>query len=257
MSLDDMNKINLLQSIIDELNENACKEKAQHHLKFFKTGSGEYGEGDKFIGVNVPIQRKIAKKYYRELNLKELKKLLRNEIHEYRSTALFMLCYKFEKATENEKNSIVNLYLDNLAYVNNWDLVDTSAPTILGGFLFDKNRSLLYDLANSDDLWKQRIAIIATLYFIRRNDFYDTLAISEILIHHHHDLIHKAVGWMIREVGKRDKDVAIAFLQKHYTEMPRTMLRYAIEKFDEDLRKQFLKKEINKTILSQSPRIII
>lgn len=240
MSLDDMNKINLLQSLINELNENACKEKAQHHLKFFKTGSGEYGEGDKFIGVNVPIQRKIAKKYYREINLNELEQLLKSEIHECRSTALFMLCYKFEKAAEDEKASIVNLYLDNIAFVNNWDLVDASAPTLLGGYLFDKNRSLLYDLANSDDLWKQRIAIIATLYFIRRNDFYDTLAISEILIHHHHDLIHKAVGWMIREVGKRDQDVAIAFLQKHYTEMPRTMLRYAIEKFDEDLRQQFL-----------------
>lgn len=236
-----MNKINLSKSIIDELNENACKEKAQHHLKFFKTGSGEYGEGDKFIGVNVPIQRKIAKKYYREINLNELEQLLKSEIHECRLTALFMLCYKFEKAAKDEKASIVNLYLDNIAFVNNWDLVDASAPTLLGGYLFDKNRSLLYDLANSDDLWKQRIAIIATLYFIRRNDFYDTLAISEILIHHHHDLIHKAVGWMIREVGKRDKDVAIAFLQKHYTEMPRTMLRYAIEKFDEDLRHQFLK----------------
>ncbi len=236
-----MNKINLPQSIIDELNQNACKEKAQHHMKFFKTGSGEYGEGDKFIGVNVPIQRKIAKKYYREINLNELEQLLKSEIHEYRSTALFMLCYKFEKAAEAEKASIVNLYLDNIAFVNNWDLVDASAPTLLGGYLFDKNRSLLYDLANSDDLWKQRIAIIATLYFIRRDDFYDTLAISEILLHHHHDLIHKAVGWMIREVGKRDKDVAIVFLQKHYTEMPRTMLRYAIEKFDENLRQQFLK----------------
>lgn len=236
-----MNKINLSKSIIDELNENACKEKAQHHLKFFKTGSGEYGEGDKFIGVNVPIQRKIAKKYYREINLNELEQLLKSEIHECRLTALFMLCYKFDKAAKDEKASIVNLYLDNIAFVNNWDLVDASAPTLLGGYLFDKNRSLLYDLANSDDLWKQRIAIIATLYFIRRDDFYDTLAISEILIHHHHDLIHKAVGWMIREVGKRDKDVAIAFLQKHYTEMPRTMLRYAIEKFDEDLRHQFLK----------------
>jgi 3-methyladenine DNA glycosylase AlkD len=241
MSLDDMNKINLSKSIIDELNENACKEKAQHHLKFFKTGSGEYGEGDKFIGVNVPIQRKIAKKYYREINLNELEQLLKSEIHECRLTALFMLCYKFEKAAKDEKASIVNLYLDNIAFVNNWDLVDASAPTLLGGYLFDKNRSLLYDLANSDDLWKQRIAIIATLYFIRRDDFYDTLAISKILLHHHHDLIHKAVGWMIREVGKRDQDVAIAFLQKHYTEMPRTMLRYAIEKFDEDLRQQFLK----------------
>ena len=242
MSLDDMNKINLLQSIINELNENACKEKAQHHMQFFKTGSGEYGEGDKFIGVNVPCQRKIAKKYYKEINLNELEKLLRNEIHEYRSTALFMLCYKFDKATENEKNFIVNLYLDNLDFVNNWDLVDASSPTILGGYLFDKNRSLLYDLANSDNLWKQRIAIISTLYFIRRNDFYDTLAISELLLHHQHDLIHKAVGWMIREVGKRDKDLAITFLLKYYTEMPRTMLRYAIEKFDENLRQHFLKK---------------
>ncbi len=239
-----MNKINLSQRIIDELNEQACKEKAQHHLRFFKTAPGEYGEGDKFMGVNVPAQRKIAKKQYREIKLNELEEFLRSEIHEYRSTALFMLCYKFEKADESERTSIVNLYLDNIAFVNNWDLVDASAPTLLGAYLVDKKRDLLYDLAHSDDLWKQRIAIIATLHFIRHGEFDDTLKISKILLHHHHDLIHKAVGWMLREVGKRDKEAALAFLLKHYAEMPRTMLRYAIEKFDEDLRRQFLKRQI-------------
>jgi 3-methyladenine DNA glycosylase AlkD len=239
-----MNKTNLTQSIIDELNEQACKEKAQHHLRFFKTAPGEYGEGDKFIGVNVPDQRKIAKKHYREITLNELEEFLRSEIHEYRSTALFMLCYKFEKADESERTSIVNLYLDNIAFVNNWDLVDASAPPLLGGYLFDKERDLLYHLARSNNLWKQRIAIIATLYFIRRGEFHDTLKISEILLHHHHDLIHKAVGWMLREVGKRDREAEMAFLLKHYAEMPRTMLRYAIEKFDEDLRRQFLKGQL-------------
>jgi tRNA nucleotidyltransferase/poly(A) polymerase len=143
-----MNKTNLTQSIIDELNEQACKEKAQHHLRFFKTAPGEYGEGDKFIGVNVPVQRKIAKKHYREITLNELEEFLRSEIHEYRSTALFMLCYKFEKADESERTSIVNLYLDNIAFVNNWDLVDASAPPLLGGYLFDKRARFALPLSS-------------------------------------------------------------------------------------------------------------
>ncbi|HON01998.1 MAG TPA: DNA alkylation repair protein [Paludibacteraceae bacterium] len=236
-----MNKINLSQVIIAALNEQACAEKAQHHLRFFKTAPGEYGEGDKFIGVNVPDQRKIAKKYFREINLNELEVLLTNEIHECRSTALFMLCYKFDKAGEAERTLMADLYLNNLSFVNNWDLVDASAANILGCYLMDKKRDLLYDFVQSNDLWKQRIAIIATFYFIRYGEFEDTFKISEMLLHHPHDLIHKAVGWMLREVGNRDKEAEINFLLKHYRQMPRTMLRYAIEKFDEGLRRQFLK----------------
>jgi len=239
-----MNEINLLKTIIAALNEQASAEKAQHHFRFFKTGPGEYGEGDKFIGVNVPFQRKIAKKYFRDINLSELEQFLRNEIHEYRSIALFMLCYKFEKANEPGRSLIADFYLNNISFVNNWDLVDASAPNILGCYLFDKNRDLLYEFVHTNDLWKQRIAIISTFYFIRCGQFDDTFKISEILLHHPHDLIHKAVGWMLREVGNRNKDAEMAFLLKHYRQMPRTMLRYAIEKFDEDLRQQFLKGQI-------------
>lgn len=166
---------------------------------------------------------------------------MQSEFHEHRLTALIILVHKFEKVrTEEEKKQIVDLYFANLDYVNNWDLVDTSADKILGAYLADKDRSLLYQLARTDHLWKQRIAIMATFYFIRNNDFTDTLEIARILLNHEHDLIHKAVGWMLREVGKRGFETEFEFLQKYYREMPRTMLRYAIEKFDEDLRQQFL-----------------
>ena len=229
----------MVKSIHEEFKKLSEQERAAHLQKYFKTGKGEYGEGDVFLGLRVPTIRNIAKKL-NTISIDETEEFLQSPYHEISLFALFVIIDLFKKAKEKDRKKIYDLYLKNTNFINNWDLVDASSPTILGGYLFDKNRSLLYDLANSDNLWKQRIAIIATLYFIRRNDFYDTLAISEILLLHHHDLIHKAVGWMIREVGKRDKDLAITFLLKHYTEMPRTMLRYAIEKFDEDLRQQFL-----------------
>ena len=235
-----MNHIEMIKS---DLNQYIINEKVGFLPRFFKTGVGEYGEGDKFIGVAVPNQRKVARKYYIDIELDEVEMLLREPIHEYRLTALFILCLKFEKTREDSiKQSIVNLYLYNLQYVNNWDLVDSSAYIILGPHLQNKNKDVLYEFARSNDLWKQRIAIITTLYFIRNNKYEDTIKIAKILLDNVYDLIHKAVGWMLREIGNRNLQIEIEFLQKHYKQMPRTMLRYAIEKFDEELRQKFLKR---------------
>ncbi len=232
----------IVKIIQKELTSYSSKEKALFLPKFFKTEKGEYAEGDKFIGVTVPNQRTVAKKYYSKISLKELEELLHSPIHEYRLTALIMLVYKFEKQkSESERKQMFDLYINNTDYINNWDLVDLTAPKIVGAFLFDKDRALLYDFAKSNHLWKQRIATISTYYFIKRSQFEDTLRISEILLDHKHDLIHKAVGWMLREVGKENLEIEIEFLNKNYKQMPRTMLRYAIEKFDEDLRQKYLK----------------
>jgi len=195
--------------------------------RFFKTGKGQYGEGDIFLGVTVPILRTIVKKYYKDISLKDVQKLLNSKIHEYRLTALLILVEKYKE----DKELIYNIYVKNFRNINNWNLVDLTAPKIMGDFLKDKNRDILYSLAISNDLWEKRISIVATFAFIRDNDFKDTLKISEILLKDEHDLIHKAVGWMLREVGKRNKDLEKEFLDKNYRIMPRTMLRYSIEKF--------------------------
>lgn len=238
-------KIDTIKEIKEELSKYIEEDKAEYFPRFFKTGPGEYGEGDKFIGVRVPFQRKVAKKYYKYISLEELEILLKDPIHEYRLTALIILVNKFNKAkTEELRKSIVEFYLKNIDYVNNWDLVDSSADKILGEYLLDKEKDILYEFAETDHLWKQRISIMSTFRFIRNEKYEDTLKIAEILLNHEHDLIHKAVGWMLREVGKRDFELEFNFLQKHYKTMPRTMLRYAIEKFDQDLRKKFLKGEI-------------
>ncbi len=237
--------MNLIKKIQKELRSFASEEKASFLPRFFKTGIGEYAEGDKFIGVAVPNQRTVAKKYYSEISLDEVEELLHHSVHEYRLTALIMLVYKYEKTqSESEKKVIFDFYAKNSDYINNWDLVDLTAPKIVGAYLFDKDKTILYDFAKSDHLWKQRIAIISTYYFIKKNLFEDTFIISEILLFHNHDLIHKAVGWMLREVGKMNLSAEIEFLNKHYKKMPRTMLRYAIEKFDEGLRQKYLKGEI-------------
>lgn len=235
--------MNVVDQIKIELKQYSKDEKANFLPRFFKAAPGEYGEGDKFIGVTVPKQRTVAKKYYKTISLEETELLLKEVIHEYRATGLFILVYKFEKSkTEEERHDISSVYLNNLAGVNNWDLVDSSAPYILGAYLFNKDsKDILYEFANSKDLWKQRIAIISTFHFIRQKQYEDTLKIAEILLHHKHDLIHKAVGWMLREVGNRNLDIEIEFLKKHYKEMPRTMLRYAIEKFDMGIRQEFMK----------------
>lgn len=237
--------MNNTEKIKKALQESAELEKAEFLPGFFKAVPGGYGEGDLFLGVRVPLQRKVAKKYYKHISLDELKKLLQEPVHEYRFTALVMLVHQFQKAKDpEEKGIIANFYLKHLDYVNNWDLVNASAYKILGAYLIDQDRSILYELAASKDLWKQRVSIIATLYFIARNDYGDTLEIAKELLHHEHDLIHKAVGWMLREVGNRDFETEYRFLEKYYSAMPRTMLRYAIEKFDPELRQEFLKGRI-------------
>lgn len=218
-------------------------EKATFLARFFKTGKGQYGEGDVFLGLSVPQQRKIAQSYT-HLSLNEIQSLLKSEIHECRFTALEILVMKYEKASLPEKKEIYEFYVKNARLVNNWDLVDTSAPHIVGDYVLDKKKDVLLTLATSDNLWEKRIAIVATLRLIQAGDFTSTFAIAECLMKDTHDLIHKACGWMLREVGKRDEAMLESFLKKHYKHMPRTMLRYAIERFPEPKRKAYLKGEI-------------
>jgi 3-methyladenine DNA glycosylase AlkD len=234
-----------LEQVRKMLQSSSDPEKAAFLPKFFQAVPGGYGEGDRFIGVSVPAQRRIARKYYRAISPGELEELIRDPVHECRLTALFILILKFEKAAgEQEREELAGFYLENLPFVNNWDLVDSSAYKLLGAYLYDKDRDLLYQLARSGELWRQRVSIIATLYFIRNNDFSDTLKLAGILLNHEHDLIHKAVGWMLREVGNRSFKAEYAFLEENYRQMPRTALRYAIEKFEPELRKKFLKGQI-------------
>jgi len=214
----------------------------EHAMKlqgFFKTGEGEYGEGDLFLGVRVPDQRRIAKKY-RSIPLTDVCELLRSGIHEHRLTALFILTEQFNKGDEEARRRIVDLYLSNTAYVNNWDLVDSSAHKILGEWLVDKPRRVLYELAESESLWERRISIISTFAFINRGDLVDALALAGALVDDRHDLIHKASGWVLREVGKKDQSVLEEFLLRHYKKMHRTMLRYAIERLPEDRRSFYM-----------------
>jgi len=237
-----MRTIDLLKKDLQSFND---KKRGTDLLKFFQVFPGGYGEGDKFIGVTVPNQRAVSKKYYKEISIHEIEELLNDKIHEYRLTATFMLVLKYQKEKdENKKQEFVDAYIGNLERINNWDLVDSSAHLILGPHLMDRDKSLLYDFAKSENLWVQRVSIIATFHFIRNGKYEDALRISEMLLNHKHDLIHKAVGWMVREIGNRDFDVEYNFLLKHYKKMPRTMLRYAIEKFPEELRQRFLKGEV-------------
>jgi 3-methyladenine DNA glycosylase AlkD len=221
-----------LAELKQELQDLTDPKRAKHSQRFFKTAKGEYAEGDKFLGIKVPIMRQVAKKYL-DLGLGDLKKLLKTKIHNYRFIALVILTERYKKATLEEKKKIYDFYLDNTSGINNWDLVDVSAPKIVGVYLLDKpkERKILYQLARSKDLWERRIAILSTFAFIRANDFEDALKISEILVNDSHDLIHKAVGWMLREIGKKDQVKEEAFLKRYYKTMPRVMLRYAIEKF--------------------------
>ena len=229
----------MLEKLLQEIEKLANPTKAKNHYRFFKTGKGEYGEGDKFYGLTVPEQRTLSKKY-KNLSLEELQKLIKSPWHEHRSLALMILTLQYPKADEERKKIISDFYLKNAKRINNWDLVDISAPKIPGEYLFDKDKAILYKFAKSDNLWERRIAMMSTYGFIKKNKYKDALTIAEILLNDEHDLIHKAVGWMLREIGKRDQVLEEKFLLKYYKIMPRTMLRYAIEKFEEKKRRWYL-----------------
>lgn len=233
----------LTEQILLALQEKSTPEKASFLPKFFKTGPGEYGEGDQFLGVTVPNQRRIAKEFFKEIGLEDLSLLLKNPIHEVRLTALLALVYRYKKAKAEtaQKKELVDFYLCHLDFVNNWDLVDSSCHQILGDFYWKREKTLFYELADSGALWRQRVAMISSYFWIKKGEYADALALAEKLKNHPHDLMHKAVGWMLREIGNRNLEVQIAFLKKHYQTMPRTALRYAIEKFPEELRQDFLK----------------
>lgn len=230
----------MIECLQGEIKKLKNPERAKHSLRFFKTGKGEYGEGDVFYGLTNPVCRSLSKKY-KEMSFGEAETLLHSKIHEERLIALLILVEQFKKGDSKIKKQIYDLYLKNTRYINNWDLVDLSAHKIVGEYLLGKNIDILVKLAESNDLWKKRIAIISTFAFIGKEDFKPTLNIAEILLKDKHDLIHKAVGWGLREVGKRvSEKEETKFLEKHAEYMPRTMLRYAIERFDEKKRRKFL-----------------
>ncbi len=234
----------MLSEFLADFKALANEEKAACSAWFFKTGPGQYGEGDVFLGITVPDQRKIVKKYWRELSLKDVQKLLDSKYHEHRLSGLFILVEMFKKTEKDERKKIFEFYLKNATKVNNWDLVDSSAPQIVGHYLLDKTneRKVLYSLVKSANLWEKRISIVATWQFIRNGQLKDTLQISKLLLSDSHDLIHKAVGWMLRELGKKDEGLLVEFLEKYRQKMPRTMLRYAIEKFSKERRLYFMGK---------------
>jgi 3-methyladenine DNA glycosylase AlkD len=224
-----------------ELKRLADPDKARLLSGYFKTGPGEYGEGDIFLGLTVPALRKVASRHV-DTPLREIRSLLSSGVHEERFLALKILVSKYESGSAAERKLIYDFYMAHLRHINNWDLVDTSAPYIVGRHLEDKSRAILARLASSGNLWERRISILATFYFIRQNDFNDSITIAGKLIDDHEDLIRKAVGWMLREIGKRDIRVEKSFLNKHRKVMPRTMLRYAIERFPESERTKHLKR---------------
>lgn len=229
-----------VEKILTRLKRAGNKETATHSQRFFKTGKGEYGEGDIFLGIRVPVVRKFVKEY-KTLSLDDVLTIFKSSYHEVRLFAALLMVTKYKASKdEREKKSIYKAYMGNTKYINNWDIIDTSAEHIVGAYLFERSRKPLFKFAKSATLWERRISILSTFYFIRREDFSDTLAISEILLNDKEDLIHKAVGWMLREVGNRDYKTEEKFLKKHYRKMPRTMLRYAIERFPEKERLAFL-----------------
>lgn len=228
--------------ILDELLSMADPDKAVFLQRFFKTGPGQYAEGDVFLGLVVPLTRNLAKAN-KETPLEELQKLIESPYHEARLCALLILVEQFKKATSEERKKLYDFYLANTSRINNWDLVDLTCPHIVGAYLADKDRAPLYALARSGSLWEQRIAIVSTIAFIRRGEYDDTFALADSFVTHPHDLIHKAVGWMLREVGKKDRETLTAFLERQAVRLPRTTLRYAIEHYPEDQRQYFLKKK--------------
>ncbi len=228
-----------LRELRRRLREKADPGKAAVLARFFKTGTGEYGEGDRFLGLTVPVQRRIARSF-RSLPIPAIGRLLESGLHEERLTGLLILIDQYRKASGSDRQKIVDFYLRSRRCVNNWDLVDVSAPAILGDHFMGKDRKPLYDLARSGNLWERRMAVMATFAFVRRNDFQDTFRIAELLLHDSHGLIQKAVGWMLRETGKRDMAAEEEFLLRHAADMPRTMLRYAVERFPDVKRRAYL-----------------
>lgn len=227
--------------ILDEILTLADEAQSAHLQRFFKTGKGEYGEGDTFLGIKVEGNRYIVKKYYKNISLNEIDELMKSPYHEVRSVALQLMVLKYEKL--KIKDEIFKLYLKNVPYINNWDLVDISAPKIVGNFVFiNRNFDIINDLADSNHLWSERIAVVSQLYFIKHGEFDLIIKLCEKFLAHKHDLMHKACGWMLREMGKVDEQALCCFLDKNYKIMPRTMLRYSIERLDEGKRKHYMAK---------------
>lgn len=232
--------------ILDEIKSFADEEKALHLQRFFKTGKGQYGEGDLFLGINVPVVRAVAKKYYKEISLDEIEELLKSPYHEVRLLALLLLVFIYEKT--DLKKDVFELYLKSVKYINNWDLVDLSCHAIVGHYVFNnKNTDTIYMLADSSHLWSNRIAVVSQYHFIKRKDFSLILELSQKFLTHKHDLMHKAVGWMLREMGKMDDKPLYNFLDKYYKVMPRTMLRYSIEKLPKDKKLYYMNKDACKS----------
>lgn len=233
-------------TLFNEIQGKADPMQVEGLSRFFKTGPGQYGEGDRFLGIKVPVTRAVVKQCWNAVSFSDLEECIGSEYHEMRLAALLALVEIFSHAKKDKslQQQCVDFYLSHTDRINNWDLVDLSCYPLLGVWLLDKDRSLLYDLArNGKSIWEQRIGMVSTMTFIRHNQLADTFAIADILLHHEHDLIQKAVGWLLREAGKRDKAALISFLEPRYKFMPRTMLRYAIEKFSEQERQSYLNKE--------------
>lgn len=239
-----------MSTIVKEIQEAlavlSIPEKAEFFPRFFKTGKGEYGEGDLFLGVTVPDQRSVAKEYYSKISLEDLGILLSSVYHEHRLTALFMLVSKFEKTKDPAiKKEIIDFYLNHLKYINNWDLVDSSCYKILGRYAFENQKEdLLRKLSASEEMWHKRIAVVGTMHYIKKGSYELTKEFVTNNLKHSHDLMHKANGWLLREMGNKNEKELIDYLNIHYKEMPRTCLRYAIEKLDEDVRQDYLKGRI-------------
>jgi len=234
-----MNKLNEIKQKLDSLADPSNQQQIQ---RFFKTGKGDYAEGDIFLGIRTPMLRKLAAQY-QDLSLNDAEQLLQSPIHEHRSLALMLWVTQFPKANKAQQQRLFERYLQNTKFINNWDLVDISAPTLVGQYLLEKEREILYKLVASESLWERRIAVVATLTFIRHQQFEDILKFAKLLLNEPHDLIHKAVGWMLREAGKQNLSVLKAFIDEYDTQLPRTTLRYAIEHFDEEQRQFHLKRK--------------
>ncbi len=228
--------------LLDEMERLRNEEEAKGLMRFFKTGPGQYGEGDRFLGVRVPVTRRVVKRLWRQTSLKDLETCIASPWHEVRLAALLALTeiFKHEKEGSKAREECIRFYLHHTRFVNNWDLVDLSCYELLGRWLLDKDRTILYKLAQEGTLWEQRIAIVSTMQFLRNRQTQDTYALANLLMNHPHDLIHKAVGWLLREAGKRNVEELKTYLDKHYAQMPRTTLRYAIERLTETERKAYL-----------------